>query len=144
MFHRIVAAFNEKPESKRALLSAIRLAKTIGAQLDTVTVVTELPAYVAFADGGGPGIRHQLESGRAKFYEDLREQAQFIGTEEGIELQAHLVDGHEVDAIVEFLRSHKADLLVVGIHHREMYVARLWSTVYELAQSSPCSVLGVH
>ncbi len=52
--------------------------------------------------------------------------------------------GHGVDAIVDFLRKQKADLLVIGLHQRDLYVARLWSTVYELAQDAPCSVLGVH
>lgn len=49
-----------------------------------------------------------------------------------------------MEAIVDFLRSQKADLLVVGLHQRDLYIARLWSTVYELAQEAPCSVLGVH
>jgi hypothetical protein len=32
----------------------------------------------------------------------------------------------------------------MGLHQRSLHLARLWSTVYELAQEAPCSVLGVH
>jgi hypothetical protein len=45
---------------------------------------------------------------------------------------------------VNFLRGQKIDLLVMGLHQRSLHLARLWSTVYELAQEAPCSVLGVH
>jgi hypothetical protein len=49
-----------------------------------------------------------------------------------------------VDAIVHFLAHHKTDLLVIGLHHHQSHISRLWSTVYSLAQDAPCSVLGVH
>jgi len=39
---------------------------------------------------------------------------------------------------------HKADLMMIGLHQHDFYVATLWSTVYELAQEAPCSILGVH
>jgi nucleotide-binding universal stress UspA family protein len=55
-----------------------------------------------------------------------------------------LLEGHPVEAIVNFLRRQQADLLVIGLHQHDFYIARLWSTVYELAQDAPCSVLGVH
>jgi hypothetical protein len=42
------------------------------------------------------------------------------------------------------LAHHKTDPLVIGLHHRQSYISRLWSTVYGLAQNAPCSVLGVH
>jgi hypothetical protein len=49
-----------------------------------------------------------------------------------------------VATIVSFLRSQGTDLLIIGLHQRDLYLARLWSTVYGLAQEAPCSVLGVH
>jgi nucleotide-binding universal stress UspA family protein len=48
------------------------------------------------------------------------------------------------DAILHFLKEQKADLLVVGLHQHDFYLSRLWSSVYDLAQDSTCSVLGVH
>jgi nucleotide-binding universal stress UspA family protein len=55
-----------------------------------------------------------------------------------------LAEGEEVDVIVRFVHRYKADLLVVGLHQHALHISRLWSTVYQVAQDAPCSVLGVH
>jgi nucleotide-binding universal stress UspA family protein len=44
MFKRIAVAYNESPEARCALASAIQLARTLGAELRTVTIVQGLPA----------------------------------------------------------------------------------------------------
>lgn len=54
MFKKIVVAYNDSHESERALRAAMQLAKSLSAELHTVTVVTGLPAYTAFHWGGGP------------------------------------------------------------------------------------------
>jgi nucleotide-binding universal stress UspA family protein len=144
MFRKIVVAYNESPESQRAFVSAIKLAKSLNAELDTITAIGELPAYTAFAGVADSSIVRVLEDDREKFYKNLLDQARVQAESSGIELRTHMVDGRQVEAIVDFLRRQKADLLVIGLHQRDLHIARLWSTVYELAQDSPCSVLGVH
>lgn len=144
MFRKIVVAYNESPESQRAFVSAIKLAKSLNAELDTVTAIGELPAYTAFAGVADSSIVPVLKDDREKFYKNLLDQARVQAESYGIELRTHTVDGRQVEAIVDFLRRQKADLLVIGLHQRDLHIARLWSTVYELAQDSPCSVLGVH
>jgi hypothetical protein len=74
----------------------------------------------------------------------MPEKMRAMAQREVIGIVSHVVEGDQVDATVDFLRRQKADLLVVGLHQRDLYIARLWSTVYELAQEAPCSVLGVH
>jgi len=37
MYKKIAVAYNETPEAERALLSAIELAKSLGAELRTIT-----------------------------------------------------------------------------------------------------------
>jgi nucleotide-binding universal stress UspA family protein len=144
MFQKIVVAYNESPEAERALTSAIRLTKILNGELQAITVMADLPAYTAFASVGDPSLPHALKQDREKFYERLQEKARALALSHGVELRSQLVDGHGVEAIVDFLRAQKADLLVIGLHQRDFYIARLWSTVYELAQEAPCSVLGVH
>ncbi len=144
MFHKVVAAYNDSPEAERALVSAIKLAKVVNAELQAITVMAELPAYTAFAAVADFSLPQALKEEREKFYQRLQEKAQALARSRGIELGSHLVEGPGVEAIVDFLRAQKADLLVIGLHQRDLYVARLWSTVYELAQEAPCSVLGVH
>jgi nucleotide-binding universal stress UspA family protein len=144
MFRRIVVAYDGSPESQRSLVSAIRLAKSLDAELHTVTVIADLPAYTAFADAADSSVPRMLEQDRRQFYQNLQEKARDLFASYGIGFQGHLIEGKPVEAIVDFLRRQKADLLVLGLHQRELHIARLWSTVYELAQDAPCSVLGVH
>jgi nucleotide-binding universal stress UspA family protein len=144
MFRKITVAYDESPESKRALISAIQLAKSLSAELHTVTVMTDGPAYTVFAEAVDASVSQVLKDDRLKFYEQFQERTHAFGAGHGIELHSHLVDGGPVEAIVEFVRALKADLLVIGLHQRNLHISRLWSTVYDLAQDAPCSVLGVH
>ena len=144
MFKRIAVEYNESAEAQRALASAIQLAKSIGAELQTITVMADLPSYTAFAGMADSSLPRILNEDRIKFYEALAERARQSAQDQGIDVLIHSVEGLAVEEIVRFLRKHKADLLVVGLHQQDLYIARLWSTVYELAQEAPCSVLGVH
>jgi nucleotide-binding universal stress UspA family protein len=144
VFRKIAVAFNESAESQRALATAMKLAKALGAELETITVVADLPAYTAFSSLGDPGLPQVLEKDRTKFYQHLQEKARAAAQAQGLLVEMHTVEGHAVTTIVSLLRARKADLLVIGLHQHDFYVARLWSTVYELAQEAPCSVLGVH
>ena len=144
MFRKVVVAYNESPEAQRALVSAIQLAKSLNAELQTVTAMADLPAYTAYAEAADPAFSQVLQDDRLKSFQKLQHKARVQAGSHGIEVQNHLLEGRPVEAIVEFLRQQQADLLVIGLHQHDFYIARLWSTVYELAQDAPCSVLGVH
>lgn len=144
MFRKIVVAYNESPESERALASAIQLATSLHAELLAVTVMTDLPAYAAYAEALDASTLRVLKDDRLALYEQLQDKARSLAGSHGMELCSHLIDGQQVEAIVGFLREQKADLLVIGLHQRDLYISRLWSTVYGLAQEAPCSVLGIH
>jgi nucleotide-binding universal stress UspA family protein len=144
MFQKIVIAYNGTRESERALNRAIELAKSLNAELQAIIVKSGLPAYAAFAGAADPSLQQVLQEDRVAFCQLLRQKAMALGRQNLIEVQSHIVDGHQVEAIIDFLRAQKADLLVVGLHQRDLYIARLWSTVYELAQEAPCNVLGIH
>jgi nucleotide-binding universal stress UspA family protein len=144
MFRKIAVAYNESPEAQRALSLGVQLAKSLNAELSTITVTTPLPSYTAFAAASGPSLSHVLISDHDEFYALLENKAREFALLSGLAIQSHVVEGREVETIVGFLRSQGTDLLVVGLHPRDLYLARLWSTVYELAKESPCSVLGVH
>lgn len=144
MFQKIVVAFNDSQESQRALASAVQLSVSLHAELQVVTVMADLPAYTAFANVVDTSMTRVLENDRRKYYEQLQEKAVGFAERFGVTLQTHLIDGRQVESIVAFLRERNADLLVIGLHQRDLHISRLWSTVYELAQDAPCSVLGVH
>jgi nucleotide-binding universal stress UspA family protein len=144
MFTNIAVAYDESPEASRALTAALGLAKCLGAHVQTITVMESLPAYTAYGTAADASVAVVLENDRSRFYEKLQADARAEAAREGIELVTHAIDGQEVDCIVKFVRDNKIDLLVIGIHRRQNLVTRLWSTVYTVAQSVPCSVLGVH
>lgn len=144
MFNTIVVAFSDSPESQRALAAAVQLTVTLHAELHAVTVMADLPAYMAYATVVDTSVTRVLEEDRKNFYAQLQEKAHSLAERSGVVLHTHLIKGQEVESIVAFLRKQGADLLVIGLHQRDLVLSRLWSTVYELAQESPCSVLGVH
>jgi nucleotide-binding universal stress UspA family protein len=143
VFSRIAVAYNDSPVADRALACAIWLAKSLDAEVKLITVMPKLPAYSAFAEYADPSLSRMLDEERIGCCERLHEKARASALAAGVKLITKTIDGPEVDAIIRFLLDQKADLLVVGLRHHNRYLSRLWSTVYELAQEAPCSVLGV-
>lgn len=144
MFERIVVAYNGSQEAERALLSAIWLAKSVQSELHVLTVTGDAPAYTSYAAAIDSSMPRLLHEDRATFSGALLERARETAHSHGMKLIGHQVEGGETKTILEFLHKQKADLLVIGLHPHDLYISRLWSTVYGLAQDAPCSVLGVH
>ncbi len=125
MFKKIAVAYNESPEAQRALTSAIQLARSLNAELATITVMADIPSYTAFASVADPSLPQVLNADRERFYDTLQKNASAAAYEHGIALRTHTVEGPAVEAIVRLLRDYKADLLVIGLHQRDLYIARL-------------------
>jgi nucleotide-binding universal stress UspA family protein len=134
MFKKISVAYNESPEASRALAQAIDLAKALGAELQAITVLEDLPPYAAYAAAADSTLAVTL-------IEDSKERC---ALRKGVELKTHLLEGEPRDSIVRFLQDTKTELVVIGLHRNTSHISRLWSTVYEVALDAPCSVLGVH
>jgi nucleotide-binding universal stress UspA family protein len=144
MFAKIAVAYNESPEAARALATAIRLAKTLGSELRAITVKQDPPAYASYASAVDSSLTRTLDEDQQGHYEKLHAEAKESASRDGVDLVTHLLDGEECEAIAQFLRHYRTDLLVIGLHRHTSHISRLWSTVYEVAQDAPCSVLGVH
>jgi nucleotide-binding universal stress UspA family protein len=144
MFSKIIVALNELPESQRALRAAIDLARVCNAELATVSILGDLPAYTSFAIVVDPNAPNAMREGQRRAHGELHERASQLAGEHGVRAKGSIVEGREVQAILHFLKDESADLLVVGLHQHDFYLSRLWSSVYDLAQEAPCSVLGVH
>lgn len=144
MFTRIVVALNHLPESQRALRTAIDLARSWNAELATVSILGEPPAYASFAVVVDPGAPAAMIEEQRHRHEELHEKAAKLAQEQGVRARGSVVSGNEVQAVLRFLKEQRADLLVIGLHQHDFYLSRLWSSVYDLAQEATCSVLGVH
>jgi nucleotide-binding universal stress UspA family protein len=144
MFSKIVVALNDLPESQSALRTAIDLARLCNAEVATVSILGDLPAYTSFSVVVDPGAPAAMMEERRDRHKEMHEKAANLARELGVHAQGSIVVGNEVRAILHFLKEQNADLLVVGLHQHDFYLSRLWSSVYDLAQDATCSVLGVH
>jgi nucleotide-binding universal stress UspA family protein len=144
MSSKIVVALNDLPESQRALRTAIDLAHSCNAELRTVSILGDLPAYTSFSVVVGPGAQATMMEERRHRHNQTHEKTMNLARELGVHAQGSIVVGNEVRAILLFLKEQNADLLVVRLHQHDFYLSRLWSSVYDLAQDATCSVLGVH
>ena len=58
--------------------------------------------------------------------------------------RTHVIVGHEVKTIIEFVKAHGFDLLVLGfMGHSALYDRVMGSTCQNLVRLAPCSVLVV-
>jgi nucleotide-binding universal stress UspA family protein len=146
MFKRILVAYDESPESGRALLTGIHLAKSLNAELRTISVQEKLPPYSAYIDAELPGETALLQQEASEYYQKLQSDAQQSAGEEGITLMTELVEGDEVEAIVEYVQKTHSDLLILGIHRHSLLLSRLWNhTAHDLSQRVvSSSIMGVH
>ena len=144
MFSKIVVALNDLPESQHALRTAIDLARSCNAELATVSILGDLPAYTSFSVVVDPGAPAAMMEERQLRHKEMHEKATSLARELGVQAQGSIVSGKEVRTILQFLREQNADLLVIGLHQHDFYLSRLWNSVFDLALDATCSVLGVH
>jgi nucleotide-binding universal stress UspA family protein len=122
MFFKIVVALNDLPESQRALITAIDLARSCSAELATVSVLGGLPAYTfsVFFDPRAPATMIEDQLG---FHEELHKKAVKLARDRGVNARGTIVSGTEVHAVLNFLKDQKADLLIVGLRQRDYYMS---------------------
>jgi nucleotide-binding universal stress UspA family protein len=146
MFKRILVAYDGSPESGRALIVGIELAKSLKADLSTVYVYEKLPAYTAgYVDIGITGATVVLPQQVSQYYRKLQVNAQEAARRRGIALTTEFVEGDEVKAIVECVERTQSDLLVLGIPRRYGLFSRLLNhTTHDLSQHVATSILEVH
>jgi len=138
MHKKILHGLDGSPGSFKALEEAVALAKEFGAELHTISV-EEVPQY-----GGTVGeVVEAKDLADHKFHEAIV-QARAMAHREGIEIQAHVIVGHEVKTILEFIKARGFDLLVIGfMGHSALYDRVMGSTCHSLVRLAPCTVLVV-
>jgi nucleotide-binding universal stress UspA family protein len=138
MFSRIVIASDGSEGAGRALSAAIKLAKTHAAELAMISV-EELPQFPASVD---EIVEEKAEANH--FFDTVIARAKAQAQAAGVSLNAHVVTGHAVSSIVEYVRNQGADLLVIGyMGHSALYNRIIGSTTDRLVELAPCAVLVV-
>jgi nucleotide-binding universal stress UspA family protein len=145
MCKKIMIAFDESAEAKRALSNGVELAKDLNAEVQLLTVSEPLPVYAAFMDSELPGARQALMEERNQFYKNLQSEGIKLAQERGLKVEGIIVEGDEVQSIVEHIAMWGADLLVIGRRHHSSAVSRVWGgTVHNIAERVRCSILAVY
>jgi nucleotide-binding universal stress UspA family protein len=138
MFRKILVANDGSPGAFAALGAAIDLAAKHGAELHMISVeeIPHLAETIDEVEGEREAAGHRLLP--------AIERSKQLAASQGLSLATHLVPGHPVSSIVEFVRTHDVDLLVVGfMGHTALYNRLIGSTTDRLVDHAPCAVLVV-
>jgi len=136
MHKKILHGLDGSEGSCKALAEAIQLAKLYWAELHCISIeeVPRCPETV------GEVIEEKAVS-NGKF-RDAVTKAKEMAQKEKIELHFHVIVGHEVKTILEFIKKNQFDLLVIGfMGHSAIYDRVMGSTCQSLVRLAPCSVV---
>jgi nucleotide-binding universal stress UspA family protein len=136
MFRKILTANDGSEGAARALSAAISLAKTHGAELHMISV-EEMPRFPVSVD---EVVEDKLDADHR--YQSVVAGAHAQAQAQGIKLATHVLPGHAVSTIVDFVARERFDLLVVGyMGHSALYSRLIGGTTDRLVEHAPCNVL---
>jgi nucleotide-binding universal stress UspA family protein len=139
MFKKILIANDGSEGAFKALVAALRLAHSHKAQLHMICV-EEIPWMPA---GSREEVIGQKEMADRKFAEVVA-NAEAEAKRHRVKLVSHILVGHPVTAIVDFIGQGGFDLLVTGfLGHSALYNRVIGSTTDRLVEIAPCAVLVV-
>lgn len=137
MYKKILVAYDGSDNAKRALRAAIDLARALRAELASISVRESLP-YFAATVGEVEEAHAEIEA----FFHRITKEAKDMAALAGVELDAEVRPGHEVETIVTYAKEGGFDLLVVGFAgHSNIFGRIMGSTAGNLSRLAPCSVL---
>ena len=137
MFRKILVAYDGSEGARAALRVGIGLAKSLGAELRSISVEEHLPHYAASV-GEVQDAKERVDEYFRVLTKDARDQAALAG----IDLQTVIQQGHEVEIIVNYAKDEGFDLLLAGYHgHSPIFERIMGSTAQNIVRLSPCSVL---
>jgi len=135
---KIVVGLDGSKGSLRALEEGVLLASLAGAELHTISV-EEVPRF----PGTIGEVVEEKETADTRFGVAIS-KARKIAEERGLKIEGHVLVGHEVRTIVEFVNERGYDLLVIGfMGHSALYDRVMGGTCQALVRLAPCSVLVV-
>jgi nucleotide-binding universal stress UspA family protein len=139
MFKKILVGYDGSDGAKKALQTAVDLAKHCGAELHSISIEEDLPHYAATV---GEVVEAKAE--KNGYFSKLINEATEMAAMENVVLHAKVVAGHEVQTFVDYVREHHFDLVVIGFMGHSKIYDRVWgSTSQNLTRLVPCTVMVV-
>lgn len=138
MYRKILIAHDGSEGAGKALTTAIELSRRLKAALHMVSV-EEIPRLPATID---EVIEEKQEANRR--FDRVIERARAEARASRVKIETHVIAGHPVPSIVEFIEREGCDLLVIGyMGHAALYNRLIGSTTDRLVELAPCQVLVV-
>jgi len=138
MYRKILVANDGSEGAAKALTAAIELARRLKAPLHMISV-EEMPQFPATIDE----VVEEKQEANHRFGHVI-ERARAEARAAHVKIEPHLVPGHAVPAIVDFIGREGCDLLVIGyMGHSALYNRLIGSTTDRLVELAPCQVLVV-
>ena len=139
MFNKILHANDGSEGAFKAFEVALSLARHYRSELHMVSVeeMPWLPGTREEVLGDKELADHRFEAVIARAKERARQQR--------VKLTTHLLVGHPVRAIADFVAKNGFDALVVGhVGHSQFYSALVGSTAERLVRLAPCTIIVVN
>jgi nucleotide-binding universal stress UspA family protein len=138
MFRKMLVANDGSKGGEKALAAALELAKRLDIGLAMICV-EETPRFPASIDEVTEAL-----SDVGGIFDKVVAGAKTLAKDQGVALATHVVVGHPVASIVDFVRRGGYDLVVVGfMGHSALYNRIIGSTTDRLVELAPCKVLVV-
>jgi len=138
MYKKILVANDGSDGAAKALAAAIDLARRLKAPLHMISV-EELPRFPTTVD---EIVEEKQEANR--IFDRVIERARAQAKAAHVKIETHVIAGHAVPTIVEFIERESCDLLVIGfMGHSALYNRLIGSTTDRLVELAPCEVLVV-
>jgi nucleotide-binding universal stress UspA family protein len=135
MMKKILVGLDGSQNSFRALEEALKLAKLNEGELHTISV-EELPYFSETVSE----IEEEKTENESKIQEAIN-KAKELAAKNGYQIEPHILSGHGVKVIIDFVNKHKIDLLIIGFVGRSaLYDRVMGSTSLSLVRLAPCSV----
>jgi nucleotide-binding universal stress UspA family protein len=135
---KILVGLDGSQGSFKALEEGLWLAQLAGIELHTISV-EEVPRFPGTMDE----VIEEKDAADQKFGAATF-RARQIAESRGVNLVPHVIIGHEVRTIIEFIKGNGYDLLVVGfMGHSAIYERIMGGTCQNLVRLAPCAVLVV-
>ena len=139
MFRKILIGNDGSEGAKKALRAGMDLAKRYDAELHEICIEAHLPHYAATV---GEVVEANQEA--TDYFRRVTRDAELVAEAHGVRLTSHVLPGHEVKTIVQFVKDRSFDLLVIGFMGHSRVFDHIWGgTSQNLARLAPCSVLVV-
>lgn len=142
MFHRILIAYDGSHESHKALETGIALARELKADTSLISVIEPLPGYIALAGSVEPSYPIELKQEHRERLATMQSEVKQKAAQNGMGVETLLVEGPEVQGLLDAVRDTRADLLVVGLRSHSGSV-EFAGTLRRIANEIHCPVLAV-